>query len=144
MPYPLRPLLAAALAILPSLALAAPPPKPLSRAEIETSIIDACIGEGGKAEECRCGLNIAKEGLTDRQFQIFPILWPIVKGKGDFASKFAAGSAALTQAGYNVGDGFALMMVLQANSGRVEKECKGQTAATAPAPVEPAPPAAKP
>jgi len=115
--------LLAAILLWPAVALAAPA-KPASQSEIDAMILEACLGEGGQQEECRCGLKIAKQGLTDRQFQIVPILWPIVKGEGDFATKFAAGAAALGEAGYNVGDGLALMMTIQANASRVEKECK--------------------
>ena len=115
----LRAALLAAVLSLPSVALAQP-----SQAEIDAMILEACLSEGGKQEECSCGLKIAKDGLTERQFQIVPILWPIVNGEGDFATKFAAGSSALSKAGYTLGDGMALMLTVQANATRVEKECK--------------------
>lgn len=103
-------------------ALAAPPP--VSQAQIDSMIQSACLKEGGKLEECRCGLKIARDGLTEKQFAIFPILWPIVNGKGDTFAKLAAGINALQGAGYTAGDGLELMAVLQANASRVEKECR--------------------
>lgn len=110
-------------------AFAAPPP--LSQAQIDSMIQSACLKEGGKPEECQCGLKIARDGLTDRQFAIFPILWPIVNGKGDSFAKLAAGITALQGAGYSASDGLELMAVLQANASRVEKECR------APQPAKP-------
>lgn len=118
----LRAAFLAALLAIP--APAAAQSKPASAAEIDAMILEACLGEGGKAEECNCGLGIARRGLSERQFQIVPILWPIVKGEGDFASKFAAGATALGEAGYTIADGMALMLAVQANASRVEKECK--------------------
>lgn len=101
-------------------------PSPASKtpAQIEGEIVKACVGEGGALRECLCGVAIAREGLTERQFQIFPILWPIVRGKGDTVSKFTAGAAALQANGYSIGDGLALFATLQGNAARVEKECK--------------------
>lgn len=108
------------------------PPAPKTNAQIESDIVKACVGEGGALRECLCGVSIAREGLTDRQFQIFPILWPIVQGKGDTLSKFSAGAAALQANGYSVGDGLGLLATLQGNAARVEKECKEPPAPTAP------------
>ena len=106
-------------------------PTPPSQAQIDSMIHSACLQEGGKPEECQCGLKIAREGLTERQFAIFPILWPIVNGKGDSFAKLAAGVTALQGAGYTASDGLELMAILQANASRVEKECR------APQPAKP-------
>lgn len=97
--------------------------KPMSQSEIDRSIVQACLGEGGKPEECACGLKIARDGLSERQMGLFPILWPIVKSEGDFATKMAAGTAAVQANGYTVADGLALMATNEANAARVEKEC---------------------
>lgn len=110
-----------------------PAPTPKTQAQIESQIVKSCVDEGGALRECLCGLGIAREGLTERQFQIFPILWPIVQGKGDALSKFTAGAAALQAHGYTIADGLTLMTTLQSNAARVEKECKGEPKA-APAP----------
>lgn len=113
-----------------SLSPAAAQPQPAkSRAAIEEEILGACIQEGGKLKECLCGIGIAREGLTDRQYQLFPILWPIVNGKGSTGEKLVAGLTALEQNGYTASDGFALIAAIQAHAGRVERECS-----------EPAPP----
>ncbi len=102
----------------------AAPPSAVTQADIDSMIHKTCMDEGGKPEECACGLKIAREGLTERQFGMFPILWPIVNGKGDTLSKIGAGITALQAAGYNAGDGLSLMAILQANASRVEKECR--------------------
>lgn len=99
-------------------------PAGISQADIDRMIQKTCLDQGGKPEECSCGLKIAREGLTERQFGMFPILWPIVNGKGDYLAKLAAGVAALEAKGYNINDGLALMATLQANAGRVEQECR--------------------
>lgn len=110
----------------------AQPPAGRTQAQIEGEIVKTCVAEGGALRECLCGVTIAREGLTERQFQIFPILWPIVQGKGDTVSKFTAGAAALQANGYSVGDGLALLATLQSNAARVEKECKQPPAASTP------------
>ena len=89
---------------------AAPPAKrATTQADIDRMIETACINEGGEPKQCACGLDIARDGLTERQFGMFPILWPIVKSKGDTFSKIAAGVTALQAGGYNASDGLALM-----------------------------------
>lgn len=114
----------------------AAPSSTVTQADIDRMIQSACLKEGGKPEECTCGLKIARDGLTERQFGMFPILWPIVNSKGDTFTKIAAGVAALQAGGYNASDGLGLMATLQANAGRVEQECR-KPKGDAPSPPKP-------
>ena len=103
--------------------VAAPPA--LTPAQVDQKILTACADKGGKPDECACGLKIAHEEMTPRQLALVPVLWPIVKSKGDTMTKVSAGLAAAQSAGYTQQEALQAVFAVQNQASRTQKECKG-------------------
>ena len=93
-------------------AAAAAPPT-LTPSQVDQKILAACVDKGGQPTECTCGLKIAHEEMTLRQLALVPVLWPIVKGKGDTMTKLTAGLAAAQDAGYSQQEALQIVFAVQ-------------------------------
>lgn len=115
----------AALSCLGAPATAQTPPQP---APLDAKLLAECGADGGGAAECRCGLGVARETLTQRELGLFPVLWPIVRQKGDVFTKITLGRAAAMSAGYSEQEAMQTVLKVAQAAPNVEKKCKTPTA----------------
>ncbi len=126
----MRACLFAALALLSltAPALAQTGAKPPVSTPLDAKLLAECGADGGKAVECRCGLQIARETLTTRELALFPVLWPIVRQKGDLFTKTNLGRAAAASAGYSEQEAMQIVLKVAQAAPSVEQKCKSPKA----------------
>jgi hypothetical protein len=101
---------------------------PLAPTPLDAKLLAECGADGGKAAECRCGLEVARETLTARELALFPVLWPIVRQKGDVFTKLTLGRAAAASAGYSEQEAMQAVLKVAQTAPAVEKKCKAPAA----------------
>lgn len=101
---------------------------------LDAKLLAECGVDGGKAAECRCGLEVAREALTQRELALFPVLWPIVRQKGDLFTKLTLGRSAAAAAGYTEQEAMQTVLKVAQTAPAVEKKCKTPSAPASPTP----------
>jgi hypothetical protein len=102
--------------------------KPSVATPLDAKLLAECGADGGKAAECRCGLEVARETLTARELALFPVLWPIVRQKGDVFTKVTLGRAAAASAGYSEQEAMQTVFKVAQTAPKVEQTCKTPSA----------------
>ena len=100
----------------------APDAPPLSNDE--RVVVETCLGKGGEAAECDCGLGIARERLNAREMQLFAGLAPLFYQKFDsVGSALSAGLKKGREIGFSDGETLATVLKIYGAANEVEKSC---------------------
>jgi len=104
------------LAFLAALALTA------ADTDADQRLLDACAEQGGTPDECACGLDLAKQKLTEREIALFAELTPYLE-RDDYAAAFAEAMVAADALGYEPAELINAIGVISENAKAVEAQC---------------------
>ncbi|WP_022698449.1 hypothetical protein [Euryhalocaulis caribicus] len=97
-------------------------------AEAQTMLLDACEKQGGTKTECVCGMEVARDKLSDRELILFAEMTPFLD-RQDYAQALPEALQHADSLGYTPGEVADAFAIAYEHAEAVEKKCSEDAAA---------------